>query len=1034
MTDKVSAAERSRIGTEPRTGGFARGRRIGAIGLVAATTVATLVAGTVAAGATPIAAGGGASAAPTRLGAAPQAPLDAVRTGTPADSTRVQLSVGLEPRDVNALKQFVTATSTPGNAQYHHFLAKGQFAGTFGPTQSDIAKVTAALKAQGLQVGKVSADGMSIAVSGTLATAGHAFGTGFSTYKLADGTTGFLNTAAPQVPGNLAGVVSGVTGLSTLGRHTSYHTARPGAVPQAGPATVGGKASKLAGSAAAAAAGPEICATATNSLKNLVSGRTLTDGHGFVSAGNLARAYGMEHTATSGSGVTIGVFEMENFSDSDLAGYQACYGTNVNVTRVKVDGGPTEPVYPTPINGKPSENGIESLLDLEDISALAPGANVIDYQGPDLDNYTDQQWWDTYQRMVTDDTASVLSISYGECEADLEAWDRNLITAEGYSSMEAAAQGQTILVSSGDDGASGCHRDTGSPNINAAAVADPASQPYVTAVGGTSLTGNPVTSRTTWTGSGGGTSNIPMPNLVNYQNGFAGKGFTTTACKPASGYTCRQVPDVSANADPQTGYPVYIGGAWTIYGGTSAASPTWAAMLAIANTQPACQANGRLGQVNNALYAVAKTSAASYAANFTDITTGVNRIGTGLPGFSATASYDLATGLGEPKAGALSTTLCGSLPLAGAGTFHPVPPTLLLDTRKASSAPLPASGRASVQITGAKLSDGSTIPTTGVTSVVLNVTVTGTTASGYLTASGDRSSASTTSTLNWTKGKTIANLVTIKVPGDGKINFYVSSPAHVLATVQGYFTKGSGGQTYNPIAPIRVVNTLGGAAPTNTVLPLSIRGPQSSGIVNNTVPADATAVVVNYTVTGTGTSGWLGAGPSPAQPTTSNLNWGLANSTLANLAITPIGTDGKINIRVSGSTQVIADVFGYYSPSGGFSFTPTAPTTLLDTRPAADNARFGNGETRLIQIGGQVGVPNGVKAVVLNVTSVGSTHAGWLRAWASDGPVPAASNLNWSAGAAVPNQVVVPVGADGKINIYTNYSTDLIIGVFGYYI
>lgn len=1027
MTDQVSAAERSRIGMEPRSGGTVRGRRIGAIGLVAATTVATLIAGAVSAGAAPVAVGAGGtgvSAAPKRLGTTPHAPQGAVRTGTPASSTRVELRVGLEPRDVNALQQFITATSTQGNAQYHHFLGKGQFASTFGPTQATIAQVTAALKAQGLHPGKVSADGMTIPVSTTLDAAARAFGTGFSSYRLADGSSGFLNTAAPQVPGNIAGAVSGIVGLSSLVRHGSYHQARTGKAAAAPSKAATGRA---AAAPAVSTTGPEICSAATSALNSTYPG--VADGNGFYSAGSLARIYGMQHTGTSGSGTTIGVFEMENFSDSDLAAYQSCYGTHVSVQRVTVDGGPTE------APSKSQNRGVESLIDLEDIAALAPGANVIDYQGPDLDLSTtlDQQFWDTYQKMVTDDQASILSVSYGACEVDVKAYDPALLAFEAQSSMQAAAQGQTILAASGDDGATTCVHDTGSPNVNAASVSEPAGQPYVTAVGGTTLLGGiTAPTRTTWNhdkgATGGGISVTPLANMFNYQLGFAGKGFTTTACHAPSGTTCRQVPDVAADADPNTGYPVYIGGGWDIYGGTSAATPTWAALLAIAGTTPACQGKTGFGLVNPALYAAAK---ANYAADFTDITSGTNGIAAGLTSYSAGTGYDLTTGLGEPKAAALSAALCGSLPLAGSGTYNPVAPTLLLDTRKASKTPLPASGRASVQITGATLSDGTKIPTTGVTSVVLNVTVTGTTGSGYLTASPDQNAPSSASSLNWTAGKTIANLVTIKVPGDGRINFFVSSPAQVLATVQGYYTKGSGGQTYTPIAPIRALNT--NAPVSNTVISLPIRGTQSSGVVGLTVPANATAVIVNYTVTGTGAGGWLGAGPSPATPTTSNLNWAQSGSTLANLAVTPIGADGNINIKVYGSAQVIADVFGYFSPTGSSTFTPTSPTVLLDTRTDPTSHRFADGETRLIQVGGKNGVPNGVTAVVLNVTALGSTHSGWLRAWASDGPTPSASNLNWAAGATVPNQVVVPVGADGKIKLYTNYGTNVLIGVFGYY-
>jgi hypothetical protein len=994
-----------------------RSGRIGRAALVAATTAAALFATTAAADAASLGAvgtsGASASTTPTRVGTAAHIPDGAVKTGTPAGSTEVTLSVGLEPRDPAALKSFIAAVSTKGNAQYHHYLAKGQFAAAFGPTSDTIAQVTASLKAEGLNPGKVSADGLSIPVSTTLSAAAHAFSTSFASYKLKDGTTGYANSAAPELAGNVAGYVTGVAGLESLTQRHSMHTVKS---TSSGTAATGTRSTAGTTRSTAVSTGPQICSSATTALSSQGS-----DGSGYYSAGNLAATYGMEHTSTSGAGVTIGVFEMENFSDSDLAAYQACYGTSVSVSRFKTDGGPKEAVYPA------TNNGIESLLDLEDVASLAPGASIIDYMGTDLDVTTDATWLDNYRAMVLDDRATVLSISYGGCELDTASATMN---AENYYSEEAAAQGQTILASSGDDGATGCFRNTGSTHINSASISDPASQPFVTGVGGTALSGDPATSRTAWSGSGGGTSNYwSLSSSFDYQSGFTGAGFSSTACTPKSGYTCRQSPDVAADSSSTSAYPVYIGGGWGLVYGTSGATPTWASMLAIASTQATCKANGPLGFINPALYAAAKSS---YATDYTDITTGNNKANNNV-GYNAGTGYDLPTGLGEPQAAALSTSLCASLagPATGAGTYHTVTPTRVLDTRNTGI--VPNNGMTGVQVEG----NAAGIPSSGVTSVVLNVTVTGTTAGGYLTAWGDGTTRPKTSNLNWVKGQTIANLVTVPVSGDGGVDFYVTSSTQVIADVQGYYTNDTSGLTLSTTAPTRILDTRSAVgiatktAITNSTISLKVDGA-------NGIPSTAKAVVLNMTVAATGSSGYLAAYPEgTAVPTVSNLDWTATNTTIAGLAIVPVGTDGNVSIKVAGTAHVIADVFGYFTAgTTGSSFTSAGPTRLLDTRSAngvSTTTPVTGGTYVPLQITGRYGIPSGIKAVVLNVTVVGATYGGYLTAWADGATRPGSSNLNWANGNAIPNQVIVPVGSDGKVDLYVSGTTHVIADVFGYY-
>jgi hypothetical protein len=148
---------------------------------------------------------------------------------------------------------------------------------------------------------------------------------------------------------------------------------------------------------------------------------------------------------------------------------------------------------------------------------------------------------------------------------------------------------------------------------------------------------------------GGGVSSLwPAPS---YQAGAASPQ-TSITCG-ASGYACRQVPDVSADADPQTGYPIYYRGGWRRVGGTSAAAPTWAALLALADASASC-AGKPVGFANPNLYAAARTG---YASTFTDIVSGTNSY-RGVTGFSAATGYDMASGLGSPRGAVLAGALC----------------------------------------------------------------------------------------------------------------------------------------------------------------------------------------------------------------------------------------------------------------------------------------------------------------------------------------------------------------------------------------
>lgn len=998
MAKKVHAAPGRPGHAAVKTGRRARVIMAASTAAVALTVVTATANGAVAQGGT------AGSDAPKRIGTAPRVPAGATVTGATASGTTLHLSVNLAPRDPQSLADFVTAVSTPGNVQYHHYLAKGQFASVFGPTRATIAGVSRVLKAAGLTPGKVSSDGLSIPVTATAAQASHAFGTGFRNVRLKDGATDYLNTSAPSLPANVASSVTGIVGLSSVNTVTSHHSA----------VRHTSQLNSVAGRGSRAVAPhtytPALCADFT--------GSGLTDGTDYYSPGKLAGTYGMTSSATVGAGQTVAVFELENVDAGSIAAYQSCVGTSSSVSTVFVD--------TTSGAGAPATDGsvgVESALDIEDLIGLVPGASIIDYQGPDATSATDQNVLDVYQRMVTDDQAQVISTSWGECEAVESSATAN---AENTIFAEAATQGQSVVAASGDDGSSDCYRATGS---TAKAVDDPASQPYVTGVGGTTMTGSGSTAtQTTWNngtgGTGGGVSSRWAP--VVYQGGIA----TTTK---------RAVPDVSALADPADGYPIYLRDDSQssspipgIIGGTSGAAPTWAAAIVQANAGTACQTNGRVGFLNSALYQAARSS---YPTNFWDVTSGNNS--TYATGFTAAAGYDEVTGLGSPKEAGLTTALCAAKGTAatGASTFHPLSsPKRLLDTRNGTgwglssiptTEPLVAGGTAPVKIEGV-----GGIPSSGVTGVVLNLTVTGTTGAGSVIAWADGTSKPSTNNLNWTgAGQTIAASATVEVAGDGAVDLYTSSTTHLIADVQGYYTSDTTGSKYTALTPARLLDTRSKVGIstttkiTNAVVSLKVRG-------HGGVPTGASSVVLNLTATQTVGGGYLEAYPEGAtRPTASNVNWSATGSTIPNLVVVPIGSDGNVSIYVHGTSHVIADVSGYFSTSGS-TFHTVTPLRLLDTRKTT---ALGSGKTLALQISGRDAIPStGVKAVVLTVTVTVTTGSGYLTAWADGGSRPTASNLNWVKGETIANQVIVPVGSDGKVDFYTNSTTQVIADVAGY--
>jgi Pro-kumamolisin, activation domain len=1012
------------------------------LGAVVAATALAMVAATVPAAM----ADSAPTPAPTRVGAAPHLPSGATRTAAPAAGTPIDLGVVLAPRDPAGLKTFIAGVSTPGSPLYHHYLKTGRFGPAFGATAATVERVRGALEARGLKPGPLAADGLTLPVHTTVGAAGKALRTGFTGYRDREGRTGVTNTAAPALRGDVAPAVATITGLTTTPEVRPHFTVDPHkiAAPKA-PKT--SKAAPEAAKPASGTAAPRIngkTPTLCGNVSSLAADVGWQDTQQFWSPRSLAGAYGMVDQPNVGTGVTVGVFELENYDTKDIASYQSCYGTKVPVSAVKVDGGPK--VAPDGANF-----GVESALDIEDLIGLVPQASLVVYQGPDATDAdgnpvaTYQNILDVYQKMVDDDRAQVISTSWGGCERDtLPAF----MDAENLIFQQAAAQGQTVTAAAGDSGSADCWPDQ-SANSSTLSADDPAGQPYVLGVGGTTMTGSGGTNQVTWndgeSATGGGVSErFALDDATGYQAGVNGPGYAD-GCAPAAGQKCRQVPDVAALADWRTGYLIADGQdgdaqEWGRIGGTSGASPTWAALIAQADLDESCAADGPVGFVNPALYQLPTTA-------YRDITDGDNYLSyTDVqPAGSYTSvgsGYDLATGLGTPHARGIIPALCKAVPQAPAGTFTSVNPARILDTRagigRSGTTPVKANTGVALQVTG---SAGGAVPSSGVTAVVLNTTAVAPSAGGHLTAYPDGTTRPTSSNLNWVTGRTVPNLVIVPVGADGKVDLFNASAGtvHFVADLFGYFSTAPGGATFDPVGPARVLDTrakigVGTTTPVKANASVALKIAGAGG-----VPATgATAVVLNVTATASTTAGHLIAYPSgTAQPTSSNINWS-KGQTVPNLVVVPVGADGKVDLvnASSGTVHFIADVFGYYGADGaGAVFHAAGPSRLLDTRSGVGApkaaALTSTGSLSLNLNDGNVLA--GAKAVVLNVTVTAGSVGSHLTVWPDGQTMPTSSNLNWTQGQTIANLVTVPV-VDGKVDFHVNAgSVAVIADLFGYY-
>jgi hypothetical protein len=267
----------------------------------------------------------------------------------------------------------------------------------------------------------------------------------------------------------------------------------------------------------------------------------------------------------------------------------------------------------------------------------------------------------------------------------------------------------------------------------------------------------------------------------------------------------------------------------------------------------------------------------------------------------------------------------------------------------------------------------------------------------------------------------------------GYFNHVAGSAVVIRTDVIGPQAPAAGG-LLRPVGPVRLLDTRPGNEQTGYVGDKPGAGATVSLVVagRGGIPQDGVgAVVMNLTATQATAPGFVTVWPSGSQrPNASNLNLERDDQTLANLVVAPVGPDGRVAIFTQSGTHMIADVMGWFPTGGGLR--PIVPQRILETRPGADQAGFvgakpGANQTVTLEIAGRAGLPaTGVEVAVINLTITQADQAGFVSVWPSGEQRPLLSNLNVQANATSQNLVLAPVGADGRVQIYTSGGGHLI--------
>jgi kumamolisin len=497
----------------------------------------------------------------------------AAATGKADPGEQMRVSILLRRGNASGFKARVAELNDPAATGGH--LSREAFEREFGASETDIHAVRTFAASHGLTVAGEHAGRRTVTLAGTVAQFNAAFGVDLQQFDYAGGSYRG-RTGSIHLPDELHGCVEAVLGLDNRPAATAHFRMRQ--APR-----------KAAGAAEATSYTPP----------------------------QIASLYGFP--AGTGARQCVGLIELGGGeTPADLTTYLSGLGITAppTVTVVSVDSATNDPT------GDPDGPDGEVMLDVEMVASIAPQANIAIYFAPN----TDAGFLDAVTTAIHDTTnkPSVISISWGGPES---TWTQQSLTAFDSAFQAAGTMGITVCVACGDNGSSDGVSDGGDH------VDFPASSPHALACGGTSLqaNGNAIESETVWNdGAQGGATGGGQSAVFAVPTWQSGLQITQTSGGSAA-LTMRGTPDVSGDADPQTGYDVRIDGTNTVIGGTSAVAPLWAALIALINEAGTTTA----GFINPKLYATPTA--------LRDITKGNNG------DFEATTGWDACTGLGSPN-------------------------------------------------------------------------------------------------------------------------------------------------------------------------------------------------------------------------------------------------------------------------------------------------------------------------------------------------------------------------------------------------
>jgi subtilase family serine protease len=610
----------------------------------AGVAAAALVASTASGAATPTKAAV-AGTAPTWAGSAPV-------VGKPAANATVSFSVVLPLRNATTAEQLAGQVSNPKSPLYHQYLSAKQFNARFAPRSQSVNNVTAYLKSQGLKVSGVAQGNRWVDASGTVAAVNKAFGTELTTFSH-DGNHITAPRHSASVPSTVKPQIAGITGLDTGARATPDHSRakQPAAAKAKAP-----KPSQCSGYWGQHSQTVPQAYSGKDSYPTYICGYT---------PDQLQSAYGLKNALANGddgSGVTVAITDA--YGSPTMLADANQYATNRDQPTF-AKGQYTQKLF-KPFNmqadcqGEEAWNG-EQTLDVEAVHAMAPGAKISYYGAQNCDAGLD----DTLNYIVQNQTADIVSNSWSSIEVEDTSAD---IAKEHSIFVQGTLEGIGFYFSTGDNGD---NLSVGSPQ---ASPGYPSSDPYVTAVGGTSLGVDAAGNYEFETGWGSSLDEVDTSNYATYTEPLpgsfsigAGGGTSTVFAQPAyqkgtvptslsrmwGGKPARTIPDVALDADPYTGFLIgqTVDGSYTEsdIGGTSLSTPLFAGLQALASQN----LPSSIGSANPTLYMLGGKSYRDILPTKEPVAV-ANPAGSYLLTFDRDSSlqttfgYDDVTGLGSP--------------------------------------------------------------------------------------------------------------------------------------------------------------------------------------------------------------------------------------------------------------------------------------------------------------------------------------------------------------------------------------------------